>query len=95
MDLIHALEACMRQGERPWQRAHQAQGRLVESVLPPIIGYYAISKIVQVDTFFLSRHKSKFGLRDRILTSFFAEVLRIMLSSCPQSFRMFLQGNNL
>lgn len=72
----------------------QAQGRLVSSVPPPIIGYFAIARIVQVDTFFLSRHKSKIGLRDRILTRFFADMLRIMLSSCPQSFIIFLQCNN-
>ena len=73
----------------------QAQGRLVSSVPPPIIGYFAIVRIVQVDTFFLSGHKSKIGLRGRILTRFFADMLRIMLSSCPQSLIAFHQGNNV
>ena len=68
---------------------------LAESHLPPIIGYFAKTHFVQVDTFFLSRHKSKFGPRHRILMRFFAYMLRKMTSPCPQNFRIFLQGNNL
>ena len=68
---------------------------LAESHLPPIIGYFAKTHFVQVDAFFLSRHKSKFGPRDRILMRFFADILRKMRSPCPQIFRIFLQGNNL
>ena len=81
--------------EHTWVCLYQALPRLDESALPLIIGYYAISKIVQVDTFFLIRHKSKIGLNHTLLTRFFAEVLRIMISPCPQSFKKFLLGRNL
>ena len=33
----------------------QAQGRLVSSVPPPIIGYFAFVRIVQVDNFFFEQ----------------------------------------
>ena len=52
-----------RGGEGHGTRARPSVG-IGRQVLPPIYGLYAISHFVQVDTFFLGRHKAKFGPRN-------------------------------
>ena len=57
----------------------------------PIRGYYAKAKFVQVDTLFLSRHKSIFGATHCILMRFFACILTIIVSPCSPNFIIFLK----
>lgn len=63
----------------------------VKSCSPPIRGYFAKGKFVQVDTLFVSRHKSISRATQRIWTRFFAGILRKMVSPTSPSFIIFLQ----
>jgi len=59
---------------------------------PPYKRLYAKGKFLQVDTIFLSRHKSISRATLRNLMPFFAVILRKIVSPCSPNFIIFLEG---